>query len=78
MPVYSGARTGASVPRFIVESHPKHTMNSELEEPVAPILMLITEAQHLRDGDKVLSDGNFVQNLLLDVLGKHPGAFLVT
>jgi hypothetical protein len=37
-----------------------------------------TEAEHLRDGDDVLPDGNIAQDLLLDVLGKEQGALLVT
>jgi hypothetical protein len=41
-------------------------------------IVLETEAQHLRDGDDMLTDGNFAQNLLLDMLGKQQGALLVT
>jgi hypothetical protein len=36
-------------------------------------IVLETEAQHLGDGDDMLTDGNFAQNLLLDVLGKQQG-----
>ena len=41
-------------------------------------LVLEREAQHLGDGDDMLTDGNFAQNLLVDVLGKQQGALLMT
>jgi hypothetical protein len=40
-------------------------------------IVLETEAQHLRDRDDVLADGDLAQNLLVDVLGKEQGAFLM-
>jgi hypothetical protein len=41
-------------------------------------IVLETEAQHLGNGDDMLTDGDFAQNLLLDVLGKQQGALLMT
>jgi hypothetical protein len=40
-------------------------------------IVLETEAQHLRDRDDVLADGDLAQDLLVDVLGEEQGALLM-
>ena len=42
-----------------------------------PAIVLEREAEHLGDGDDMLTDGDFAQNVLVDMLGKEQGTLLV-